>query len=112
MTKEEKTFLVEVKSGSASRYCKTKPMTFLYGTSFDDCLFHQHQLQCIFSKYMYMQNNPSVEACKIEMLLIYTDAEGKIDTFSSSDFIFKNIPPGMVEILQKNNNVKKPRRIK
>ena len=106
MTKEEKTFLVEVKSGSASRYCKTKPMTFLYGTSFDDCLFHQHQLQCVFSKYMYMQNNPNVKVSTIEMLLIYTDAKGQIEAFSSSDFLFHNIPPGMIEMLQKKNTRK------
>ena len=101
MCKNNKVVLVEVKSGSASRNCKSFPLTLIRGSNIDDCLLHQHQLQCIMSKHMYLQTKrPSDD---IDLILMYVDHKGDVDVISSHAFSIHCLSKGMLDILHEKN---------
>lgn len=100
--------IVEVKSGCKSRRCTTRNQGKIATTMFNNTLLNQHQLQCSLGRYLYGVMHDIGEN-EMNMLLIYTDVTGCIETFSEEQFVIPMVSDQMkrhILSFQKNKKYK------
>jgi hypothetical protein len=75
--KDGKRVVAEVKTGCLYRRCSTPQGKFLYqpDSSLGDCPLHQHQMQALLGRHLYLCTHPEFkDSCGV--LLLYVDDHG------------------------------------
>lgn len=82
--------IIEVKTGYHYRRCSTKNGTLMHiRPVVDNSPLHQHQLQALIGKWLFLKTYPQWENKSVESVVVYVSTEGQIEMITEQDFQVK-----------------------
>jgi hypothetical protein len=86
-TRRDTLLIVEVKSGCHYRRCTTKDGTLQHIRPIvNDSPLHQHQLQSLIGKLLFLKTYPHWSALSVESVVVYVSTSGDTELLMESDF--------------------------
>ena len=86
--KDNRLTMIEVKTNCLSKKCEPKKIQYMKHMSpqVSDCIFHQHQLQAVLSRYL-LARTYNIQETDIDMCLLYVETHtGNVDVYFEHAF--------------------------